>query len=110
MSAPFAPGELVVCVDASNRTGPNYVITPRRLSPRGIYRVVWCLPSGSIPGVWKVRLPGDPPPEYAGWEHDRFRKLCPNEALAHNQWRAMLDAPAPLKPSLNPSRHSVERA
>lgn len=74
MSAPFQPGDVVVCVDDAREAlpGARWSRTPVRKG--GIYRVLWCRQS-AFPGVYAVRLTSDTADENAGWRHTRFRPI-----------------------------------
>ena len=75
MSAPFAPGDVVVCVDASPPR--NIVLTPlTSLQERATYRVTALSPSGR-----SVLINGEMPhiavgySKPGGWDPYRFRKI-----------------------------------
>jgi hypothetical protein len=111
MSAPFAPGDVVVCEDAR----PCAFYPEATVPVQGaVYRIVQARDfhdpnTGNT--AFAVQLDRDNCVlrGKVGWyNHNRFRKIeAPDTEVAR---RIKAAKPAPAKPSLNPARHSRERA
>lgn len=74
----WKPGDLAVCVDASDRHGENAAITPWSVRYRGIYKVVGVrIVSDCMGDFLALDLAEDPDAfnPVSAWEADRFRKL-----------------------------------
>lgn len=112
MSAPFQPGDVVVCVDDR----PSWSNTPyqaehcrKHLRRGAIYRVVSIVvaPSGDV-GLGLSGIPNCPTPfGDTGWSAFRFRKIDDEVTEDFREQLRSLKSP---KPTLTPSRHSRERA
>lgn len=103
MSAPFQPGDVVVCVDDSPDTRGNMVVA-RFLRRLAIYRVEWC--GLTTVGVWGVQLFGDPSTRSGAWAADRFRKIDDDVT---EDFREQMRSLGKGKSVVNPSHHSQER-
>ena len=113
MSAPFAPGEDIICVDC--RVSPTSDGMHAELPAEGcVYRVLDAgrkgvlAPDGCVYNADWARVAGVNPAPFIGHHHKMFRKLRPNEAKAREAWRELLKALP--QPQLDPARHSPELA
>lgn len=104
MSAPFQPGDVVVCVDDRFRDGPDYVDFRNRVVRGRVYRVEYV--AQFYDGAWGVQLVGDGAGPTSAWEADRFRKIDDEVTEDFREQLRSLKSP---KPTLNPSRYSRER-
>jgi hypothetical protein len=97
MSAPFQPGDVVVCVDAS----PGRLSGRRSLKLRMVYRVSACRPSLDGTPSGHVLVDGESPHgitdmgAWRGWDTVRFRKVD----AADEQFTARIRAYKPAKAS-----------
>jgi hypothetical protein len=75
MSAPFQPGDVVVCVDLSQDRNGNVPETLRVRGKGAPYRVVWVgVNRAGRPILGLFGTPAEPPGDQ-GYRHWRFRKI-----------------------------------
>lgn len=88
MSDDFKPGDVVVCVDASTRTGPRHVDVCFRLEQGRHYRLSWV--GEFTDGDVAVELVEDPDDDWdLAWEGNRFRKIDAADEQFTRQMRAI---------------------
>jgi hypothetical protein len=106
MSAPFEPGDVVVCVGTNMKCPPNAHYTGVNALAKGRhYRVtsIWL----GVSGVYGVRLAGFPhATEASGCPAPLFRKI--NDEQYPEVLEAILSCKKPERPALNPSRHYAD--
>jgi hypothetical protein len=101
MSAPFEPGDVVVCVDVT----PHRKFGPPDLKLGAYYRVTDYIDPPGLGAV--VRVAGaDHSPAFGGFRAQRFRKI--NDEQYPEVLEAILSCKKPERPALNPSRHYAD--
>lgn len=102
MSAPFRPGDCVVCVDDRPRGRHETSVIPP-IREGDVDRIIWVVIDPD--GEWGVKLAMHrPSPGYDGFAAWRFRKIENDTGF---DFREQIRA-KPVRPVLNPSRHSRE--